>query len=77
MIRSIRNTTRNTVKTIFRGQEIVIPPKGTLYAEEGREEDQVKLKWLLDTYSFLRDVTQKVKHPLNKKATKAKGVRVK
>ena len=77
MIKAIRNVSRVKVKTIYKGQPIVIAPKGTLYAKDNDPaEEQLKLKWLLDTYGFLRDVTPKVKHPLNKEATKAKGVRV-
>jgi hypothetical protein len=76
MIKAIRNVSRKTVKTHFKNEDIVIPPKGVLSAKDDSRGEQEKLKWLLDTYGFLRDATPKVKHPLNQEAEEAKGVRV-
>lgn len=46
-----------TVKTIFRGREVVLKPKHSLTLDLANEEDKALYRHLLSTYAFIIDKT--------------------
>jgi len=52
---------KETVDTVFRGKKIVIKPKHSMILDAQKEEDRAKAQFLLSTYGFLVDITERIK----------------
>ena len=75
MLRTIKNLSRNKIETTYNHKPIVIKPKGSIQVDDEKSGEHLA-NYLLETYHFLVDVTQEVKHPMGM-VKKAKGVKSK
>lgn len=73
MVRIIKNPSRVTIDTNFKGRRVVIKAKGSLVIDEEKMGYSGLTNFLLNTYQFLQDKTPKVNHPIGE-IKKARGV---